>query len=101
MKDKLSINIKIGDRVYPLNIDPEVEERYRLAAKMLNDMVIKYRTHYVNHDTQDILAMAAFQYVLKYLELEESSNDISLVEEVKNISDDIADFLEEKESDRL
>jgi cell division protein ZapA len=101
MKDKLSINIKIADRVYPLEINREEEEKYRLAAKILNDTVLKYRTRYVNHDTQDILAMAAFQNVLQFIELEKNSKDTSLLEEVKNINDDIADFLEEKVGKRL
>ena len=101
MKDKLSINIKIGNRVYPLNINREDEERYRQAAKLLNDMVLQYRKLYSGHDAQDILAMAAFQYVLKYIELEKQNDDTSLIEEIKNMNDDIADFLEDKAGNRL
>jgi cell division protein ZapA len=98
MKDKLSINIKIDNRGYPLLINREDEEKYRLAAKLINEMVIQYRSHYVDKDPQDILAMAAFQYVLKYLDKQKEAESSSLINEVKNINDDISDFLKMKVS---
>lgn len=96
MKDKLSINIKIGDRIYPLQINRQEEEKYREAAKKLDDMVNKYRTHFNGNDTQDYIAMAAFQYVLKYQNAEENSKDVSFIEELKNLNDDLSDFLDER-----
>jgi cell division protein ZapA (FtsZ GTPase activity inhibitor) len=100
MKDKLSINIRIDNRGYPLLIDREDEEKYRQAAKLLNDMVFHYRGHYADKDSQDILAMAAFQYVLKYLDEKKNAESNLLVNEVKNINDDISDFLKLKISNR-
>ncbi len=38
---KLSINIKIDGRIFPLEIDRDEEERYRKAAKMVNEIVEK------------------------------------------------------------
>jgi cell division protein ZapA len=100
MKDKLSINIRIDNRGYPLLIDREDEEKYRQAAKLLNDMVFHYRGHYADKDSQDILAMAAFQYVLKYLDEKKNAESNLLINEVKNINDDISDFLKLKVSSR-
>ncbi len=96
MKDKLSINIKIGSRIYPISINREEEERYRIAAKMLNETVNQYREQFNNSDTQDILAMAAFQFVLKYVDVEQKNDQESLLDAIEDVNDEITDFLKEK-----
>ena len=96
MKDKLSINIKIASRIYPLTINREDEEKYRLAAKLFNEVVNNYRKNFSNSDTQDILAMAAFQFVLERVEADKQAEDESLLEVIKDVKDDIEDFLKEK-----
>jgi len=96
MKDKLSINIVIGNRGYPLVVERKDEEKYRHAAKILNDMVLLFQKQYADKDSQDILAMAAFQFVLKYLnEKKEEKYDL-LLEEIKNVSEDVSAFLNRK-----
>ena len=58
MDDKLSININIADRMYPLRIDRKDEENIRKAAKIINDKVVQYKQKYASKDLQDWLAMA-------------------------------------------
>ena len=53
MDDKFSINVKIGERFYPLRIDRADEERIRLAAKLINDKVTLYKQKYSDKDVQD------------------------------------------------
>lgn len=96
MKDKLSINIVIDNRGYPLVIDREDEEKYRLAAKLLNEMAQYYKSQFSDKDSQDILAMAAFQFVLKYLDEKKDTKYDLLINEIKNLNDDISDFLKSK-----
>ena len=36
MTEKLSINIKIDGRTYPLKVEKENEEKFRKAAKIIN-----------------------------------------------------------------
>lgn len=95
-KNKFGINIKIEGRVYPLQIDREDEEKYRLAAKMVNETVLKFRELYRDKDSQDILAMAAFQVALGYTEMQFRKDKTLFIEELKNLNDDISDFLKEK-----
>ncbi|NCB06827.1 MAG: cell division protein ZapA [Bacteroidia bacterium] len=95
-KSKFGINIKIEGRVYPLQIDREDEEKYRLAAKMVNETVLKFRELYRDKDSQDILAMAAFQVALGYTEMQFRKDKTLFIEELKNLNDDISDFLKEK-----
>ena len=94
--NKFSINIKIDGRSFPLEIDRKDEERYRLAAKMVTEMVRKYRESFGDIDSQDIYAMAAFQIALSNTELLQREDKTLFIEELKNLNDDISDFIKEK-----
>lgn len=93
MADKLSININISGRVYPLKIDRKDEERIRKAAKMINEILLEYKRKYAKQDAQDFLAMTAFQFVLKNLELEEMTDESPIIEEMRSIDDQLSEFL--------
>lgn len=97
MKDKsFRIHIKIDGRTYPLNINREDEERYRKAARTVNEMIAKFRKVFQDNDNQDIMAMAAFQIALSYAEEQERHDYAQFIDDIKDINDDIADFLKEK-----
>ena len=97
MKDKkLSINIKIDGRIFPLEINRSDEERYRIAAKMVNETIGKFRKTFHNQESQDILAMTAFQIALSKAELKNRNDNALFIDELKNLNDDISDFLKEK-----
>jgi cell division protein ZapA len=93
---KLRINIKIDGKGFPLTINSEDEERYRLAAKRVNEVVQKYREQFGERDSNDILAMAAFQIALSNTESQHRNDRTLFIEELKNLNDDISDFLKEK-----
>ena len=95
-KNQLRINIRIEGRVYPLNIDRKDEEKHRIAAKTVNETVQKYRELFCDKDAQDILAMAAFQIALNQAEMQERQDRSLFIDELKNLNDDISDFLKEK-----
>ncbi len=95
-KKKIRINIKIDGKNYPLIIDTEGEERHRLAAKRVNEIVRKYREQFGDQDSKDILAMAAFQIALNSTELQQRNDKTLFIEELKNLNDDISDFLKDK-----
>lgn len=94
--NQFKINIRIEGRIYPLSIDRKEEERYRLAAKTVNETVNKYKALFRDKDAQDILAMAAFQIALSKNELMPDEDKPLFIDELKNLNDDIADFLKEK-----
>ncbi|NOR74855.1 MAG: cell division protein ZapA [Draconibacterium sp.] len=93
---KLSINIKIDGRIFPLNIDREEEERYRLAAKMVNETISKFKKLFGEQESQNILAMTAFQIALSNTELQNRNDNSFFIDELKDLNDDISDFLKEK-----
>lgn len=94
---KFTINIKIDGKAYPLTINREDEERYRLAAKKVSETVAKFRAQFGEQDAKDILAMAAFQMALNNTVLQQKHDKTHFIEELKNLNDDISDFLNEKE----
>jgi cell division protein ZapA len=96
-KNKFRINIKIDGKYYPLTINIEDEERYRLAAKRVNEIVQKYREQFGDQDSKDILRMTAFQIALSNTEIQQRNEKSLFIEELKNLNDDISDFLKEKE----
>lgn len=93
MTDKLSININIDGRVFPLTIIREDEEKYRKAAKIVNDTVLQYKKRYANHDARDFLAMTAFQFVLKNLDMEEQADESPFIEEIEKLNQVLGEYL--------
>ena len=93
MDDKLSIKVQIAERFYPLKIDRRDEEKIRKAAKVINDKVLQYKQRYVDKDTQDFLAMAALQFVIKLQDCEETENVVSSKEELNELNDELESLL--------
>ncbi|HNT93455.1 MAG: cell division protein ZapA [Bacteroidales bacterium] len=89
MDDKLSIRVNVADRYYPLKVETENEERIRKAARLINEKVLQYKQRYVDKDTQDFLAMAALQYVIRLIEIEESEEDTGLEEGLVELTEKV------------
>jgi len=88
------IKLQIAGRYYPLVIDRNEEEKVRKAARVINDKVAQYQQKYRDKDGQDLLAMAAFQFVLNFLELEEKSNEAPLMTALQEINDELDEFIQ-------
>lgn len=93
MEDKLSIRVNVADRYYPLKIDRKDEEKIRKAAKMINEKVLQYKQRYTDKDIQDFLAMAALQYVIKVIECDSNLEPSSVLEELKDLDNELNEFL--------
>lgn len=94
MDDKLSIRINIADRYYPLKIDRKDEEKIRKAARSINEKVLQYKQRYTDKDTQDFLAMAALQFVIKVLEKEEDNADSEIFERITELNEELKSILD-------
>ena len=86
------IKLNIGNRIYPLSVDPKQEEVLRKASKKINEMINDYESKYAVKDKQDSLAMCALQ-VLSQSNLFTESEDVNSseienkIEEIKNLID--------------
>lgn len=96
MDEKLSIRVNVADRFYPLRVDRGDEERIRKAAKLINDKVLQYKQRYNDKDVQDFLAMAALQYVIKVLEMENNQDTGPLVNAVALLDQKLESLLKEE-----
>ncbi|MDH5597921.1 MAG: cell division protein ZapA, partial [Cyclobacteriaceae bacterium] len=72
--EELSIRLKIAGKEYPMKVKREEEERVRLAAKIVNEKVKSYKEQFRIDDKQDLLAMTAFDGVIKRLRMENQSS---------------------------
>lgn len=93
--ETLSIRLKIGDREYPMKVKTEDEAKIRLAGKMINDKLKRYREEFGLDDKQDLLAMVAFDCMVQSMEQNEiNAEDSNMVKsKVVQISDQLASLL--------
>jgi cell division protein ZapA (FtsZ GTPase activity inhibitor) len=93
MDEKLSIRVNLAERYYPLKIERGDEEKIRKAARMINEKVLQYKQKYADKDTQDFMAMAALQFVIKIIESEEGSNVVPFEEKVSEVANELKNYL--------
>ncbi len=93
MDDKLSIRVNLAERYYPLKIDRGDEEKIRRAARMINEKVLQYKQKYADKDTQDFMAMAALQFVIKVIESEEGNDMTTFEGKVNEVVNELKDYL--------
>ena len=72
--DKVSLNIKIGDRTYPLKVEAEEVERLKKSGKVLNTKIKEYQAKFGIDDMQDLLAMVAFD---AFISANQSSSNLN------------------------
>lgn len=98
MDDKLSIKVKILDRIYPIKIDRKDEERIRKAVNQINAQAAKYRNHFSSYDAQDHISMVSIHLATKLLEYEDNKELDHLKDEIKQLTDDVSQFVENERS---
>ncbi|MBT4401720.1 MAG: cell division protein ZapA [Bacteroidetes bacterium] len=96
MDGKFHIKLQIVGRYYPLLIERKGEERFRKAAKLINDKVAQYKLRYKDKDNQDFLSMAALQFVLKELDLEEKIDERPVVSAIEELTDELEAFVKKE-----
>ena len=98
MDDKLSIKVNVAERYYPLRIERENEEMVRRAARMINEKVLQYKQKYIDKDTQDFIAMAALQFVIKLIESENKADASPLEESLREMNNELDSFIKKSNS---
>ena len=94
MNEQQSIQIIIADRAYQFKIAPNEEERVRLAVKMINERVERYKGLYAKCDNQNALAMTVLQFVIKLMETEESKDASKILEEMKSLDNQLEEYIQ-------
>jgi cell division protein ZapA (FtsZ GTPase activity inhibitor) len=94
MDEKLTINIMIAERRYPMKIERGEEERIRKAAKILNERILQYRQAYTGKDSQDFMAMAGLEFVIKMLELMDNQDIDPAIKQIEQINNELAAYID-------
>ena len=90
--ETLAIKLKIGDREYPMRVKIADESKIRNEGKLINEKLRKYKNEFGLDDTQDLLAMVAFDCMVESLETNEINAGDS--EQVKSSISQISAILE-------
>jgi cell division protein ZapA len=88
MNEKLKIKISVGDRVYPLTVDPSQEEGLRSASKKIDTMIKQFEENYAVRDKQDVLAMCALQFAtqVEQKQIDNAIDGEETIERLKKIN---------------
>ena len=86
--EELSIKIKIADREYPMKVKPEDEEKVRNAGRLLNEEIKNYHEQFGLEDKQDLLAMVAFDSLIKKYDAESNSSesDQTVIQKINDLN---------------
>lgn len=93
MTEQQSIQVIIADRAYQFKIEPTEEERVRLAVKMINERVERYKGLYAKCDNQNALAMTVLQFVIKLMEIEDNKDASKVIEEIKSLDNQLEEYI--------
>ncbi|HHJ10227.1 MAG TPA: cell division protein ZapA [Bacteroidetes bacterium] len=93
MEEKFTIRVNVADRYYPLKIDRLDEEKIRRAARMINEKVLQYKQRYADKDSQDFLAMAALQFVVKFIDCEKKTDIFPILEDIQELNKELEEYL--------
>ena len=96
MDSKFHIKLQIVGRYYPLVIERKDEEKFRKAARLINEKVAQYKQRYRDKDMQDFMSMAALQFVLKGMEWEEKADESPMLTAVRELTDELENFLKKE-----
>ena len=86
MSAKVSLNIEVGGRTYPLKINKGEEAGIKKAAEDINRAIDILKKNYAVKDMQDLMAMASLQLLLNP---KEDSQNISSSDGVLEIDEAI------------
>ena len=95
--DTFKITVKIAARTIQLNIPRADEEKFRNAARRLNNLIAYYRKKYseiAESDNELILLMSAFHLGVDFFEESERNDMFPLLEKLEKMGDEIDERLD-------
>ena len=97
MDDKMmKINLLIDNLRYPLNIPREEEERYRDAAKMINNTLNKYRSMWPELSANNHWAMAALEIAFNLTTNENRNDTRPYLEKLEELTKELDNYISKK-----
>ncbi|MDR1583146.1 MAG: cell division protein ZapA [Prevotellaceae bacterium] len=95
MSGKVTANINIAGRIYPMSVEAKEEEIFKKAEALIKDKVGDY-DKYPDKDMQDVLAIILFNVTAQLLEYQKLND--SRCSEIEKIDRDLGIYLEKQGS---
>ena len=97
MDDKMmKINLLIDNLRYPLNSPRKEEERYRDAAKMINNTLNKYRSMWPELSANNHWAMAALEIAFNLTTNENRNDTKPYMEKLEELTKELDNYISRK-----
>ena len=82
MSEIISINVTIGDRMYPLKVRSEDEPLVRQAEQLINHKYNEFQLRFSGQEKLDYLAMSSLMNMVEVMKQQQETGTAS--EELKN-----------------
>lgn len=92
-EEKFNIHLNVAGKYYPIRIMRKDEAKFRQAAKLITDKVLKYRESYSEGEERDYIAMAAIHLVSELVELKDQKDINPVVEGLRDLNAELDNFL--------
>jgi len=92
-QDKLNINLRIGEKTYPMKISREDEEKFRNASRFAQEKYIKYKETYDNLPVEDLMAMTILDLAKNNIDISEKKGNSTFFLELSDIVDSLGEYL--------
>ena len=95
--EQFLINVVIAGSSYQFRIARSDEERYRKAAKMVNDKFIGYQQRLSKVPHVQLFSMIAMEFAVQNLTVQRDADMESFVKKIETINSMLDDYLKEDE----
>lgn len=98
MDDKIRINLRIDNELYPLTIKRIEEEKYRAAAKQVDTIIQKYRNNFSKETEKVHWVLAALELALINSSLKDRNDTQPYFEKLAQLLADIDECINDNEA---
>lgn len=85
--EHIHLNIRIGDRTYPVKVDPSAAPRLQSAEEQIRLRMDEYKSTYPSSDKTDQLAMTALHFAHAGLSTQSSSDQPTPKPDLSSLSE--------------
>ena len=93
MSDKFTIQLLIGNQMYPVTVRRDQEEIFRKAAKLINGKLSKYQQAYQHQPYEKYMSMALLELSVGVLQAGEDNDKGPYQETLEQLTKEMEDVL--------
>ncbi|MDD3200612.1 MAG: cell division protein ZapA [Bacteroidales bacterium] len=91
--EKQKISLVIAGRSYDFVIEPDKEEKLRLAVKRLNETIQDTLLRFKGVDVQDAMSIILFSKEVRIIELETKEEIKDILDQLEGLNDQLGNYL--------